>query len=495
MEDTYEIFITRNGTAAVTGETKNAVLNAILSEPSSLAKIVSVTKLPKSTVFSILNKFLTEGLIQCETSPVDNSKVYSSDSVRLMSFRKPEKLKFDLVASRWGSERNIDRMGDISRICFITFLSAAEFTGVDLMPLFVDLGSQIGKKLVEKCNSDCIETVNKFLKISQLADVQSVEKNPFSISVIFPTLSSSGASRVMGGFIASIYTETINGFLGTNYKICSLKISSRFDGCHFVIKDGPGIFQPNNSLRDISFKIDNSRTPSLYISENGVQCVSGLQEKILITMSKGKTNLADIAASVDAPVSTVSFNLDRMGKMNLVKRNSNGFVLCSIPCMSWKGPNQELIELCDKYIANIAETPEYAYRYMVWFIIVNAMRLGMDNKVVLYNTARSMAKLEYDSLESPPLEDMIDYLKCSANWTKNVEFTVIGFRPFKINIRENYDMDRVVAETKNAFYGEFFCELLKQVYHGIEFAMTHSEILGDGNRRHIIQIEAIVNKK
>lgn len=495
MEDTYEIFITSSGTAAVTGETKNAVLNAVLTEPSSLAKIVSVTKLPKSTVFSILNKFLAEGLIQCETSSTDNGKIYSSDSVRLMSFKKPEKLKFDLVTSRWGSERNIDRMGDIPRICFITFLSAAEFTGVDLMPLFTDLGSQIGKKLVERPNSDCIETINKFVKTSQLADVQSVERNPFSISIIFPALSSAGASRVMGGFIASIYVEAINESLGTNYKICSLKINSRFDGCHFVIKDGPGIFQPNNSLHDISFKVDNSRTPSLYISENGVQCVSGLQEKILLTMAEGKLNLADIAASVDAPLSTISFNLNRMGKMNLVKRDSNGFALCSVPCMSWKGPNQELIGLCDKYIANVVETPEYAYRYMVWFIIVNAMRLGMDNKTVLYNTARSIAKLEYDSLESPPLEDMIDYLRCSANWTKNVEITVIGFRPFKVNIKENYDMDRVVAETKNTFYGEFFCELLKQVYRGTEFTMTVGEIFGDGNRNHTIQIEAVLNKK
>lgn len=212
-------------------------------------------------------------------------------------------------------------------------------------------------------------------------------------------------------------------------------------------------------------------------------------------MAEGKLNLADIAASVDAPLSTISFNLDRMGKMNLVKRDSNGFALCSVPCMSWKGPNQELIGLCDKYIANVVETPEYAYRYMVWFIIVNAMRLGMDNRTVLYNTARSIAKLEYDSLESPPLEDMIDYLRCSANWTKNVEITVIGFRPFKVNIKENYDMDRVVAETKNTFYGEFFCELLKQIYRGTEFTMTVGEIFGDGNRNHTIQIEAVLNKK
>lgn len=487
--DVYELFITGRGATVVSGESKSAVLNVILTEPCSLAKIVSTTKLPKSTVFSILNKFLAEGLIQYSVPEDGAGKIYSSDSVRLMTFKKPEDHSFSMSAVRWGPECSIDSLGNLSHICFVTTLSAAEFTGVDLMPLYVDFGLQIGKTIVRDLKpSDCIQAVNDFIKKSRIADVQSIEKTVFSVDVIFPILSSPGATRVMGGLVGSIFNEAVNKAFNRKCKICSLKINARSNGCHIVIKDGAGIFPPNNSLHQASFDAVANNTPALYICEKGVECVSSLQEKILSSMADGKITLASISETIDSPLSTVSFNLDRMGKLGLVKRVPDGFALTSVPTLVWKGPNEELTELCDECVELIAKEPENAYRYMTWFVIANALRLGMDNRKVLYNTAKSLAKFEYNALGSPPIEEIMDYLRNTANWTRNLEIMVMGFRPFKISINEDHDLPLVIAETTSIFYGEFFCELLKLINRGTRFYVAESSIVGEGNRRHIIHI-------
>lgn len=485
----YILYLTSRGASVVSGESKKMVLNAILTEPCSLAEIVSSTKLPKSTVFSILNKFISEGLIQYDVSSDGVGKIYRSDSVRIMTFNKPENLSFNLTSSRWGPECNLESLKDISHICFVTILSAAEFTGVDLMPLYLDFGSQIGKTLIKDVEpSKCIQTVNEFMKKSQIANIQSIDEMAFSIDVLFPILSSKDATRVMGGFVGAVYNEAVNKTFDKSCKICSLKINARFDGCHIVIKDGVGIFPPNNSLHMMSFKAVSNGTPALYICEKGVECVSVLQEKILSSMAKGNTTLAEISASVDSPLSTVSFNLDRMGKLGLVKRVPNGFALNSIPCLVWKDPKNELSKLCDHCVDLIVKDSENAYRYMIWFVISNALRLGMDNRKVIYNTAKSLAKFEYNALGSPPMEEFIDYLRNTARWTRNLEITVMQFRPFKVSIKEDHDMDMIIAETTSEFYGEFFCEVLKLINRGTKFRVAESTISGEGNRRHIIHI-------
>lgn len=492
MDNEYVLYLTSRGASIVSGESKKAVLNIIITEPCSLSKIVSITKLPKSTVFSILNKFLADGLVQYEVASDGIGKIYSSNSVRLMSFDRSEDISFNLTSSRWGPECNLESLEEVPHICFITIMSAAGFSGVDLMPLYLDFGSQIGKTIIKDIQpSNCIQAINDFMKTSQIANIQSIDETAFSIDVLFPILSSQYATRMMGGFVGAIYNEAVNKAFNKNCRICSLKVNAHLDGCHIVIKDGTGIFPPNNSLHMMSFEIASNGTPALYICEKGVECVSALQEKILSSMAEGNTTLAEISTSIDSPLSTISFNLDRMGKLGLVKRASNGFVLSSIPCLVWKNPKNELSKLCDRYIASIAEDPENAYRYMICFVITNALRLGMDNRKVIYNTAKSLARFEYDALGSPPIEEVMDYLRNTARWTRDLDITVIGFRPFKVSIKGDHDLDAIIAETVNKFFGEFFCEMLKLINHGTKFRVVESIISGDGNRRHTLQIVPI----
>ena len=99
MEERVSILITPDGACLLSGDRDNLVMDQIAKGDITLARIVKNTGMPKSTVFSILDKLASYGIIDSYLDD-DGMRWYTATSSRIINLRKPM-LMPDIMERRW----------------------------------------------------------------------------------------------------------------------------------------------------------------------------------------------------------------------------------------------------------------------------------------------------------------------------------------------------------------------------------------------------------
>jgi DNA-binding transcriptional ArsR family regulator len=141
MEGRVSIVITPDGACLLSGDRDNLVMDQIFRKDATLSRIVRNTGLPKSTVFSILNKLTSDGIVD-SYSDEDGMRWYRATSVRAINLHKPMIMP-DIMERRWNRHASRGSLETIPKICYMALMSAPESSGVDTSPLYLNLGREL----------------------------------------------------------------------------------------------------------------------------------------------------------------------------------------------------------------------------------------------------------------------------------------------------------------------------------------------------------------
>ncbi|MBO7204963.1 MAG: helix-turn-helix domain-containing protein [Candidatus Methanomethylophilaceae archaeon] len=419
MAERTELFVTCKGIRIVEGDSRNTILDLVISGDMPLSRITSITGLPKSTVFSMLNSMISEGIIQHR---IDRSghRMYSSNALRILNVRSISHLP-DISNRRWGPQVSSNNLHNIPRICLLAMLCAPENTGIDCMAAYLDMGICIGHEIIrthEGNDSDILPRTMDLLKHMGICYIDRVSSIRYEFNLLFVG-GMNNSARIMCG-LASMTLKTVISYMESiDLQVTSMRPIPYVNGYKVVIKKGHSAFPPNNPFRDMEFSDVPDTDTAFFLAGSNTVFTTGIQTRIIHGLIDGYDNLPKLSSHLGASTSTISANIRRLGQMGLVERVKEGFRFKGMEIMRFQRPRPELSSYSDRCIRMMIEQPHMSHRHMLAYVITNALRLGIDVRPVLHNTGRAMALELYNTDPDITIDSVIDFLKYSAWWTKD----------------------------------------------------------------------------
>lgn len=485
MDERCEIYMTPDGVHLVSGNVRNLILDMIIYGGTSISNIVSETGIPKSTVFSNINKLASEGLIRPSVDE-DGGRIYRSDAIRVITFCKKEYIP-DIVNRRWDMQMSPRYFDDTSRMCLVAMLAASKSTGVDCLPAYLHMGMCLAEEIIrmeDRPIDDVLEFVIWYLRESGVCHVEAISRSEY----LLRTSLSSGVAAEVGELMctmgAVMIAKVLTSMSVDRQLLCGFEETEQKGTYHAIIGTGHSVLPPNNKMTGSDRSMPDDGWPRIYLGDYGAVYVTGLQSHIIDALGNGLRNLPSIASYLNMPLSTVSFNLRRLNEMGLVERTRNGFVSNGLECTRWCRPRPEVHEHTVQAVRDMATRPRDAHRYFLFFTILDALENGMDMRPLVVNTGRALAIMFCSRLKEPTVEYTMDNLCNYAWWFEDCDLEVVDEDLFTVMITCFWDMPTIISETFGSFYATFFCEVLRILNGGVPYRAVDVEVSGEGNRVH-----------
>ena len=487
MEERVSIVITSDGACLLSGDKDNLVMDQIVEGDTTLSRIVRNTGLPKSTVFSILGKLTSDGMID-SYSDDEGMRWYRAISSRAINLQKPM-LMPDIMERRWNRRVSTDMSEPIPKICYMALMSAPESSGVDTTPIYLDLGQRLGEEiLMASPPSKAIESVMSFLRHTKMCDVKyagkSVEEHTFQ--VMFKNLLLDKSARLVCCTVASIMRTVLNRVNGSDLDIQSIKPIPYTTVYEIVLSANGHMFPRNRRLDDVPIEGPVGNRPQLFITEEGPVCVTGIQAQMMEHMMKGYISQKDLAHELGVPTSTVSFNMKKLIGCKLVERDKEGCKVIATPSVRWCEPQHRYRLATDVYIHRCVSEPDSIHRHLLSYSITNGIRIGLDIRPVMYNTGAALAHILISHRPDSDLNEIMKLLDSNSYWIKDCCARVLKMDPLTFSLRMGYNVDELMSEYINIFHQHFFRVIVQHLY-GKDNDVLYSNFFGVGNRVHIIR--------
>ena len=491
MEERVSILITPDGACLLSGDRDNLVMDQIAKGDITLARIVKNTGMPKSTVFSILDKLASYGIIDSYLDD-DGMRWYTATSSRIINLRKPM-LMPDIMERRWNRHISSDMSEPIPKICYMALMSAPESSGVDTSPIYLDLGRRLGEEIVRTSRpSEAVGSAMSFLKHAGMCDIKYVGKGreEHTFQVTFKNLLFDKSARLVCCTVASLMKTLLNIVNGTDLDIRSIKPVPYTTVYEIVLSTYGRMFPEGKPFDDVPSVGPVGNRPQMYMTDNGAECITGIQSQIMDLMMHRCTMQKDLAHMLGVPTSTVSFNMRRLIERGLVERDKQGYRVIATPSVKWCEPQRMYRHVTDMYIRRCISEPDYIHRYLLAFSITNGMRMGIDIRPVLYNTGAALAHILISHIPDADLDAMMKIVDSNHYWIQDCCARVIRKDPLTFILRVGYNMDDLMSEYINVFHQHFF-RVVVQHLCGKEYDVLSSNYFGVGNRVHIIRFGRI----
>jgi hypothetical protein len=483
----FEVFITSHGAVLMEGKTKTVILDAILSGYGTLSEISTSQSIPKSTVFSVTNKLIDEGVI----SYVENG---SERRLRCNAARILFSSEVDKEAKKYLEYKDDSWMEQPqSKLVVLHLILSAQSNGVDISPLTVEMGRCIGTTIVNKIGATSIDRglgeVCRFLSETDLADATVISLFPLKIKVRAREVLSRSSTTVILKMVGGIVSSFMSTSTGVNQSVIDAVHSD--DDWNMVTMTF-GYPSPGKEKLKSNASRYHSLTPygaaedfEIYINDKEFVPVSGKTplaiSKLLLehSMTSG-----ELSKAVGVPQSTILFNLKNMMSADLVKtkkRNGkNVFISCSRPAIKWLESKEYLYLKAESYLDLAWDDRANASRHILFFILLNATAIGMDLSYAIGNLARIFADWLVESRPNTSMDALMEFMS-DKKYNKRIELKVESFFPFTLLRIMDYDMDDEVAKILSNYSISFFGELLLKTT-GVIHAVKENVIFGDGNR-------------
>jgi len=482
----FQLVLANEKIVLIKGSTDISVFMAIMKGADTLASIVKITGLKKSTAFSSLNRLWEKNAIYCTGN--DDDRRWHTDACRIMESVEPDTEPL-LPYHREAMHAKDD--GYYKRI-FTNALMTTSSIGLSLEPILNNIAIIISHKLLEnlpisdKKVDTSLESCVNFLTGVDMAEIEVLDYIPLRLSIRLTAPMTHSAAGTYIRFVSIVIASFISACTGDVYNPSKMEATDE-SCCMVTISPTNGTYPHiygNNLLHKFPVRIDHPTGIKIILTERNVRAVEEANWIKIIEQVQGKPMTAScISDATGIPLSTTSANLRKMVDEGILKETvvqKDSLYSPSIEhIISWGAFDPSIAKRGKYELDSMMSDPESFFLHFMSFLILETDALGLDLRGALFQFSSQMADVMVDENETMTVKEAISAL--SRNGFRTIH--PLSFLPFTLVVVSPRDLDDRVASIAADFDIRYFSRLLERIT-GHRYVLSDSEIYGIGHRNH-----------
>ena len=472
----FQLYLTEGGIVFVTDDVRMSILEELAEADKTLAELSRILNVPLSTLFSNLNKMVSQSLIaSCPCSDDKRKIMYSLVSMKLIESIDPDsnvkESPFDLLNKAVSDPGWFYR----SIMMFINFSSFK--IGLNIGPLMERAGRILANVMKDDLRSDKVEELIPKLKAyfvkANLPDITVFTFVPLTIilQLDFGTTSKpDNLYSMTRGFIV----QALSNHTGLCYKTLNAEIFGS-DNSKFKF-----ILEPETMVGERRSKIIG-RAEAIVVKDNGpmeyfeiyatergtVYNSNATQLSILDKLKTSSYTLSELSRDLDISQSTVFSNLNKMVDDGLIavsdNQADNRKVLYKLTCtkiLSQKAIVKDAEQRSYAAIERAAKNPDSFFRCLFDFLLYESDVIGLELSDIAYLVGSEFAKKIKEANFGCKIEEIMDKICKNSDMIGAESVSVMTYIPMTIMISCYSDNEESVSKIVSGFYQGFFSKLI-----------------------------------